>query len=125
MKRETNTLCSKFAIKAPDDGDAELAVAEDEVADNEEPVQDDAAVHEDLAPVVAPKTPAGPLDLRTLNVHPQMREKASKLLLTIAANPDVLSRNAAGELVLYDKPVVNSNFDAIIKAAFTANSEPN
>ena len=54
-----------------------------------------------------------------------MWDKASNLLLTIAANPDVLSRNEAGELVLYGEPVVDSNFDAIIKAAFTANSEPN
>ena len=70
LKRETNTLSCKLALKAPDDGDVEVAVAEDEAADNEEPVQDDAAAHEDLAPVVAPKTPAKPLDLRTLNVHP-------------------------------------------------------
>ena len=96
MKREINTLSSKLALKAPDDGDAEMAVAEDEAADNEYPVQDDSAAHEDLATVVAPKSPAGYLDFCTHNVHPQMREKASKLLLTIAANPAMLSRNAAG-----------------------------
>ena len=45
LKRETNTLSSKLALKAPDDGDADMAVAEDEAADNEEPVQDDAAAH--------------------------------------------------------------------------------
>ena len=77
-----------------------MAVPETEAADHEEPIQDDAAAHEDLAPVVAPKTPAGFLNIRTLNVHPQMRDKASKLLLTIAANHYLLSRNAAGELVL-------------------------
>ena len=125
LKRETNTLSSKLALKAPDDGDAEMAVAKAVAADNEEPVQDEAASHDDQASVVAPKTPAGPLDLRTINVHPQMQDKAFKLLLTIAANPDVLSRNAVCELVLYGEPVVSSNFDAIIKAALTANSEPN
>ena len=69
-----------------------MAVPEAEAAENEEPVQDEAAAHKNLAPVIAPKTQAGSMDLRTLNVHPQIRDKASKLLLTIAANSDVLSR---------------------------------
>ena len=51
-----------------------------------------------------------------------MRAKAANLLLKITANPNVLSRNAAGELVLYGEPVVGSDFDAIFQAAFTGNS---
>ena len=125
LKRETNTLSSKIAHKVSNGRKKEAAVPEAVPVDNEEPVQDEAAAYDNQAPVVAPKTPPGPLDLRTINVHPQMRNKATKLLLTIAANPDVLSRNAAGELVLYGEPVVGSNFDAIIKAVFTANSESN
>ena len=35
LKRKTNKLSSKIALKAPDDGDEEVAVAEDEAADNE------------------------------------------------------------------------------------------
>ena len=70
LKRETNTLSSKVALKVSDGGDEEAAVPAAVEADNEEPVQDEAAAHEDQAPVVAPKTPAGPLNLRTINVHP-------------------------------------------------------
>ena len=36
----------------------------------------------------------------------------------------MLSRNAAGELVLYGEPVVGSDFYAIFQAAFTGNSAP-
>ena len=116
LKRETNTLGSKTAVKAP-------------VADAVEP---DAAEPE-VAPVAAPavdekpadaNVPAAPFDLRKIGLHPQVRDKASKLLLQISANPDVLTRNAAGELVLYGEPVHGSDFDAIFTAAFTANKMP-
>ena len=52
---------------------------------------------------------------------PNVRAKAANLLLKITANPQVMSRNAAGELVLYGEPMVGSNFDAIFQAAFTGN----
>ena len=67
----------------------------------------------------------GPIDLTKIHLHPTVKAKADKLLQTITANPQILSRNAAGELVLYGEPVHGSDFDAIFSAAFTANKVPN
>ena len=53
-----------------------------------------------------------------------MRAKAANLLLKITADQQVLSRNAAGELVLYGEPVVGSDFGAIFQTAFTGKSAP-
>ena len=115
LKRETNTLGSKTAVKAPEAEAAEPALDDEPVV---APV--DAAKPEQAAV----KEPASPLDLRKINLHPQVRDKASKLLLLISANPDVLTRNAAGELVLYGQPVPGTDFDSIFTAAFTGNKQP-
>ena len=62
------------------------------------------------------------MDIRSIKLQPNVRAKAANLLLEITANPQVMSQNAAGELMLYGEPVVGSNFDAIFQAAFTGNS---
>ena len=64
------------------------------------------------------------MDIRSIKLQPNVRAKAANLLLKITANPQVLSLNAVGELVLYGEPVVGSDFDAIFQAAFTENSAP-
>jgi hypothetical protein len=77
------------------------------------------------APQAGADKQASPLDLRKISLHPQVCDQASNLLLQISANPNVLTRNAAGELVLNGEPVHGSNFDAIDTAAFTVNKLPN
>ena len=62
------------------------------------------------------------MDIRSIKLQPNVRAKAANLLLKITANPQVLSRNAAGELVLYGEPVVGSDFDAFFQAAYTENN---
>ena len=57
------------------------------------------------------------MDIRSIKLIPNVRAKAANLLLKITAKPQMLSRNAAGKLVLYGEPVVESDFDAIFQAA--------
>ena len=74
------------------------------------------------ATAAPPVSPTSPMDIRSIKLQPNVRAKAANLLLKITANPQVMSRNAAGELVLYGEPVVGSDFDAIFQAVFTGNS---
>ena len=74
------------------------------------------------APAAPPVTPTSPMDIRSIKLQPNVCAKAANLLLKITTNPQVLSRNAAGKLVLYGEPVVGSDFDAIFQAPFTGNS---
>ena len=133
LRRETNTLSSKTTLKvagvvgdqadpvidqAADDDAPEADGAPDEAAAN------DAAPEANVEPVIEDVV-QGPIDLSKINLHPTVKAKAEKLLQTITDNPQILSRNAAGELVLYGEPVHGSDFDAIFSAAFTANKVPN
>ena len=112
LKNETNTLGSKPPVTSSDNASDAEAAAEEATAEQE-------ATH---APAAPPVTPTSPMDTRSIKLQPNVRAKAANLLLKITANPKVLSRNAAAELVLYGEPVIGSDFDAIFQAAFTGNS---
>ena len=119
LKRETNTLGSKTTLKQCDNDEADKDVEgpEDAAAEDIE----EQAVEPDANPALEQPSP---LDARIRKLHPLVRTKASNLLNTITANPEVLSRNASGELVLNGDAVHGSNFDKIFTAAFTANKIP-
>ena len=129
LRRETNTLSSKTTLKvAAVAGDqAQPVIDEAAEEDDDAPEADDAAPPEAQVeqPVIEEDVMHGPIDLSKIHLHPTVKPKADKLLQTITDNPQILSRNAAGELVLYGEPVHGSDFDAIFSAAFTANKVPN
>ena len=114
IKSETNTLGSKPAVTSSESAPDAEAVAEEVAAGSEQEATP--------APGAPPASRTSPMDIRSIKLQPNVRTKAANLLLKIRANPQVMLRNAAGELVLYGEPVVGSNFDAIFQAAFTGNS---
>ena len=114
LKSETNTLGSKPAVTPSKSASDAVAVAEEVATGGEQEATP--------APGAPLALPTSPINIRSIKLQPNVRAKAANLLLTITANPQVMSRNATGELVLYGEPVVGSNFDAIFQAAFTGNS---
>ena len=115
LKSQINTLGSKPAVTPSSESalDAEAAAAKKVTTSEQVATQ---------APGAQPASPASPLDIRLIKLEPNVRAKAANHLLKITTNLQVLSRNAAGALVLYSEPVVGSYFDAIFQAAFTGNS---
>ena len=96
LKSETNTLGSKSTAASSE------SAAEVEAPAEATPAEQEATP----APAAQPVSPTSPLDIRFIKLQPNVRAKVGNLLLKITANPNMLSRNAAGELVLYGEPVV-------------------
>ena len=67
--------------------------ASDAEAAAEEATAEQEATPATAAPLVSPTSP---MDIRSIKLQPNVRAKAANLLLKITANPQVLSRNAAG-----------------------------
>ena len=90
-------------------------------ASDAEAAAEEATAEQEATPSLAapPVSPTSPTDIRSIKLQSNVRAKAANLLLKITANLQVLSRYAAGELVLYGDPVVGSDFDAIFQGAFT------
>ena len=51
-----------------------------------------------------------------IGIKPMYQQKASKLLTKITSNPDILSRNEAGEMVVFGKAEPGTDFNNLLKS---------
>ena len=104
LKEETNTLTgSNVSAAAP-------AVAAPAPAVKAEPKKEPKEEPKEMGPLV---------DLDTLQVHKNYRDRAAKFLEQI--NPEVISKNEQNELVVNGQAVPGSSVNKLYKALFTSN----
>ena len=57
-----------------------------------------------------------PLSVQKLGIHHEYQPKASKLLFKITEHPDILKPNHAGEMVVFGKAELGTNFNNLFKS---------
>ena len=54
------------------------------------------------------------MTVQKIGIKPMYQQKASKLLTKITSNPDILSRNEAGEMVVFGKAQPGTDFNNLL-----------
>ena len=105
----------------PEDPTEESVLEDDDEADGNE-TEDTEVEHEET---LEPRTPPPELDdFQRMNMDAKHRVKARHIYDRIMDSPAVLSRNVLGEMVLNERAVPDSDFNALFQSLFAAEDAP-
>ena len=94
------------------------SITTEDAVDEEEASETDEHSESEMEDTPIDDKPA-PLTIQQFGIQRMYEPKAKKLLLKITGHSDILTRNAAGEMVVHGKAEQGTNFDSLFKSMVT------